>query len=196
MTLATLSLLTLNCVLEGQLATSLGEQMLESSHGPTTFPTPRPTTFFDPLCSPKLRSTSGVTIFVFNCLVCWSSKRQTLTARSTFEAELIAASVAADEAAWFHSLQSELNFIFAPDGSDIMHIPLLIDNLNALNIANHPKQTPVSKHVKLREFRIQDHAKANTVRNLWVPTPLNVSDFFTKPMGSIMSSYLMTVSSL
>ena len=135
---------------------------------------------------PKLRSTSGVTIFVFNCLVCWGSKRQTLTARSTFEAELIAASVAADEAAWFHSLQSELPFIFAPDGSDILPIPLLIDNLNALNIANHPKQTPASKHVKLREFRIQDHAKANTVRNLWVPTPLNVSDFFTKPMGPIM----------
>ena len=51
MTLATLSLVTLNCVLEGQLAMSLGEQMLESSHGPTTFPTPRPTTFFDPLCN-------------------------------------------------------------------------------------------------------------------------------------------------
>ena len=130
-----------------------------------------------------LRSTSGWAIYVFNCLVSWSSKRQTLTARSTFQAELISASSTADEASWFHSLTSELDHIFYPKTEVIPPIAVLIDNVNALNASNHPTQTPASKHIKLREFRIREAIKDGMIRALWVPTPLNVADFFTKPMG-------------
>jgi len=131
----------------------------------------------------ELRSTSGHSVYVFNCLVSWSSKRQTLTARSTFQAELIAASSASDDASWYYNLTSELRFLFFPGMEVVPPNPLLIDNINALNCANHPKQTPASKHVHLREFRIRQYAKDGVIRNLWVLTPLNAADLFTKPMG-------------
>ena len=134
----------------------------------------------------ELRSTSGHAVYVYDNLVSWSSKRQTLTARSTFQAELIAASSAADVAAWYFNMASELRFIFFRDltaKQAVPPIPLLIDNVNALSCSNHPKQTPASKHVHLREFRIRHHVKNEVIRCLWVPTPLNAADLFTKPMG-------------
>ena len=141
---------------------------------------------FADMADEELRSTSGHAVYVYDNLVSWSSKRQTLTARSTFQAELIAASSAADVAAWYFNMASELRFIFFRDltaKQAVPPIPLLIDNVNALSCSNHPKQTPASKHVHLRDFRIRDYVKNEVIRCLWVPTPLNAADFFTKPMG-------------
>ena len=147
---------------------------------------------FASLNDPRLRSTSGHAIFCFSCLIHWSSKRQTLTAKSTLESELIAASSAADECAWLHSLASTLLFIFGTNSEDPTHappVPVLLDNTAALSVANHPKQTPRSRHISLREFRIRDYCGDNNhvqcIRCLWVPTKFNVADFFTKLLASV-----------
>ena len=103
----------------------------------------------------NLRSTSGYAIYCFSCLIHWSSKRQSLTAKSTLEAELISASSAADECTWLHALASTLPFIFGRNPKDPNHappVPLLIDNCAALSVANHTRTTPRSKHISLREF--------------------------------------------
>ena len=57
--LVALFLVSLNCFLDYQFVMSLGQRMLEDLRdeevgprpGPSTFPSPRPTTFFDPLCN-------------------------------------------------------------------------------------------------------------------------------------------------
>ena len=56
------------------------------------------------------KSISGYCFFLFGCLVSWRSKLQTLTAASTFEAELIALSFAGNEALWIRKLMGELRF--------------------------------------------------------------------------------------
>ena len=147
---------------------------------------------FASMSDPRLRSTSGFAIYCFDCLIHWQSKRQTLTAKSTLEAELIAAATTADECSWLHSLASTLPFLFGNNSDDNAHAPpcpLLIDNTAALSISNHPKTTAQSKHLRLREFRIRDYAGENnqtqTVRCLWTPTKFNVADFFTKLLGSV-----------
>jgi len=52
----------------------------------------------------KLRSTTGFILYVWNCPIAWHSKRQTVTAKSTLEAELIAACSGADECIWLFYL--------------------------------------------------------------------------------------------
>ena len=68
-------------------------------------------------------------------------------------------------------------------------VPLLIDNCAALSVANHPRTTPRSKHISLREFRIRDYqgdtGHPQSIICLWTPTKLNVSDIFTKLLGSV-----------
>ena len=55
----------------------------------------------------KLRSTSGYCIYFFGSLTAWDSKRQSITSRSTLEAELIAAASASEERVWiFHFAQT------------------------------------------------------------------------------------------
>ena len=60
----------------------------------------------------QMKSTSGHCFYVFGNLVQWTSKRQTITAASTMQAELIAASSAADSAVWYHTLQCDFPFLF------------------------------------------------------------------------------------
>ena len=133
----------------------------------------------------KLRSTSGFCIYLFGCLIAWSSKRQSITARSTLEAELIAAASASDECVWIFHFAQTAPFLFGyTSANQVRPVPLLVDNEPALSTANHPKITAQTKHIRLREFRIRDaigddHAPPR-IRCLWCPTKFNVADHFTK----------------
>jgi len=127
----------------------------------------------------ELRSTSGYTVHLFGCTVAWHTKRQTLTAASTMQAELIAAATCSDEVKWFHNVLSCSPLIFGSCGS----IPIFVDNESALSIANHPKTTPKSKFLDLRLYRIRDYQRDGLIRPLWIPTKLNIADGFTKTLG-------------
>jgi hypothetical protein len=129
----------------------------------------------------KLRSTSGFCIFVFGCLISWHTKRQTLTAASTMQAELIAAATCSDEVKWFSKILHENVDIFGSRSCD--PIPMFVDNTAALSVSNHPSTTPKSKFVSLREFRIRDYIQDGIVSPLWIPGTLNISDGFTKLLG-------------
>ena len=98
------------------------------------------------------------------------------------QAELIAAATCSDEAKWFHSVLTSSPTIFGP----CQNIPIFVDNESALSIANHPKTTPRSKFIDIREFRIRDYQMAGYVRPLWIPTKLNIADGFTEGLGRIM----------
>ena len=89
-----------------------------------------------PFMTPRkemMRAISGSAIYVYNCLVQWSSKTQSITAGSTMEAELIAASSASDKALWFFHLLESLPFLFG--NIDPSPIPLFVDNLAALSVS-------------------------------------------------------------
>ena len=83
------------------------------------------------------------------------------------QAELIAASAASDMGIWFYNLSCSLPFVFGPSKA----IPLLMDNLAALSVANHPKHNPVTRHIYLTEFRIRD---AHEFLDRFVPTFVQV----------------------
>lgn len=56
------------------------------------------------------RSTSGFSVFLGSCLVNWSSKRQSVVAKSTTEAEYIAANEAGSDGVWFWNFLTELGY--------------------------------------------------------------------------------------
>mgnify|MGYP001801608175 FL=1 len=145
----------------------------------------------------RLRSTTGWCLFCFGCLISWSSKRQTVTAKSTLESEIIAASSACDEACWFHLLVESIPFVFGfSQKATPPVVPLLLDNLAALSTSNHPKTTQASKHLDLRVFRIRDaqgdyqedvpeqERPTARIRCFWCPTKFNLADFFSKMLPS------------
>ena len=133
----------------------------------------------------QMRSISGHCIFCFGNLVQWSSKRQTLTAGSTMEAELIAASSAADAAVWYFTLQEYFPVLFGLT-SKPLPVPLLIDNKACLSVANHPMSSPRTRHICIREFRIRDYAEERKIRPYWTPGTHNVADHFTKPLAKTL----------
>ena len=133
----------------------------------------------------KLRSTSGFCIYLFGCLIAWSSKRQSITARSALEAELIAAASASDECVWIFQFAQTIPFLFVYNSANLVWpVPLHVDNEPALSTANHPKITQQTKHIRLRKYRIRDAICEDNapprIRCLWCPTKFNVADHFTK----------------
>jgi hypothetical protein len=69
-------------------------------------------------------STSGHTVFIG--LVNWSSKQQSVVAKSTTKAEYIAANEAGSDGVWFWNFTSELGY--PPSGAT----PLWLDNQSAI----------------------------------------------------------------
>ena len=129
---------------------------------------------------PRLRSTSGYAAYLHGNLINWSSKRQTLTAKSTMQAELVAAAAASDEGVWYFQFQQEHAVPLGLPKSEIPPVLIFIDNLSALRTSNHPTNAPANRHISLREFRIRDAQEVHQVRPLFVPTELNAADVFTK----------------
>ena len=79
------------------------------------------------------RSTTGNVFSLAGGAVSWLSKKQTVVALSTSEAEYVALSVAAQEAMWFHKLLDDLQ---------ITSNPILINEDNQGAIALIQSLTP------------------------------------------------------
>jgi hypothetical protein len=91
----------------------------------------------------KNRSRSGYLLFVNNCLLSWYSKKQSLLASSTEEAEVYAANEAAKSINWLMNLLNELNLKYE---IPIMHE----DNNNAIAWIVDKKSTMRTRHFQLR----------------------------------------------
>ena len=77
-------------------------------------------------------STSGHTVFIGNCLVNWSSKRQPVVAKLTTDG-------------WFRNFMSELGY--PPSGPT----PLWLDNQSAIRVGKNPEHHSRMWHLLLRE---------------------------------------------
>ncbi len=75
--------------------------------------------------------------------VSWLSKKQTVVALSTAEAEYIALSTAAQEAAWFQKFLNDLQVPSKP-------ITIMEDHQGAIALARNPTDHPRTKHIDIR----------------------------------------------
>jgi len=97
------------------------------------------------------RSTTGVTAVVTNGAVSWASQLQKMTALSTTEAEIIAASEGAKELVWLKRLLSKLLSDFAGK------TPVLyINNASAIKLTKNPEYHRRTKHIEVRHFCVRE----------------------------------------
>ena len=120
-------------------------------------------------------STSG-NVFVFgNGAITWTSKKQAVVALSTSEAEYIALSAAAQEAAWLQKLFSDLLMSSQP-------IVMMEDNQGAIALAKNPIAHSRTKHIDIRFHFIREAQENGVIQVCYCPTEEMLADIFTKPL--------------
>ncbi|XP_044333777.1 uncharacterized mitochondrial protein AtMg00810 [Triticum aestivum] len=120
------------------------------------------------------RSVTGYCIFLGTSLIAWKSKKQTAVSRSSAEAELRALSTTTAEIVWLRWLLDDLGVLCHTP------TPLLCDSTAAIQIANDPVKHELTKHIGVDAFFTRSHCQQSTVKLQYVPSELQVADFFTK----------------
>ncbi|XXG89958.1 hypothetical protein AAC387_Pa12g1837 [Persea americana] len=122
------------------------------------------------------KSTTGYVFYLGPTAFTWASKKQSIVALSSCEAEYVAVLAAVCEAIWLRNLLEE--FDHTQDESTTIHV----DNKSAIELAKNPKQHGRSKHIDIRYHFIRDHVKQKTVKLKYCSTTEQVADIFTKAL--------------
>ncbi|GAU22332.1 hypothetical protein TSUD_106600 [Trifolium subterraneum] len=127
-------------------------------------------------CGDKVdrRSTSGYVFKFQSAPVSWCSKKQSVIALSSCEAEYVAGSLAACQANWMQSLLNEMKII------DNITIMLKIDNKSAINLAKNPVSHGKSKHIETRFHFLRDQVNKGKLSLEYCSTNDQQADILTK----------------
>jgi len=120
------------------------------------------------------RSTTGYCFFLGDSLISWRSKKQSLTARSSTEAEYRALADTAQELVWLRWLLSDMG---APQSSPT---PLWCDNNSAIQIAHNDVFHERTKHIEIDYHFVRQHVTRQTIQLLPISTIDQPADIFTK----------------
>ncbi|KAK9093200.1 hypothetical protein Syun_028111 [Stephania yunnanensis] len=139
------------------------------------------------------RSTSGVCVLLGGNLITWYSKKQSVVARSSTEAEYRALALGVTDILWTSSLLRELGFHCSTK-------PILwCDNTSARALALNPVFHARTKHIEIDVHFLREKLAAGLVELRYIPTDHQSADLFTKvlstPRFHFLSSKLNLVSS-
>jgi hypothetical protein len=124
------------------------------------------------------KSTSGY-IFISNGPISWRSKKQSIVALSSMEAEYIALVDAAKEGLWLNRLEKEIYSKTSPK------VVLMEDNQSAIKMAKNEILNDRSKHIDVRFHFIRQHVIDGSVELRYCPTDEMVADALTKPLERV-----------
>ncbi|KAA0055541.1 Cysteine-rich RLK (RECEPTOR-like protein kinase) 8 [Cucumis melo var. makuwa] len=134
------------------------------------------------------KSTSGYCTFVWGNLVTWRSKKQSVVARSSVEAEYRAMSLGICEEIWLQKVLSNLHQECETP------LKLFCDNKAAINIANNPVQHDRTKHIEIDRHFIKERLDSGSIRIPYIPSSQQVADVLTK--GLLRPNFDFCVSKL
>ena len=123
------------------------------------------------------RSTSGYVFMLNGAAISWRSQRQSVVAQSTAEAELMSASLAAQEAIHLRMLLGEMGLKQGP-------IKIYEDNQPCIKIAENPINSDRTKHIHVRFFFVRERVQRNEIQLEYKPTNEMVADCLTKSLES------------
>jgi hypothetical protein len=128
-------------------------------------------------CPDSRRSTSGYTLMLNGAAVSWKSKRQSVVALSTAEAEFIAASSMVQEVIYARRLLEKLGFPQAEP------TPIYEDNSTCIKWAGGAVGgSDRAKHIDLREHFVHEAQNNKVLQLLPINSTDNVADLLTKPL--------------
>jgi histone deacetylase 1/2 len=123
------------------------------------------------------RSTSGGCIFLGPNLLTWWSKKQTVVARSSCEAEYRSLAACTADLLWIQSL---LHVLRVPTLTPTLYC----DNNSAVMLAHNPVLHSRTKHMELDLFFVREKVLAKQIHVEYVPAHQQLADILTKPLSS------------
>lgn len=136
-------------------------------------------------CPMTRRSTTGYCVLLGNSPISWKTKKQSVVARSTAEAEYRSMAMAACEITWLSALLKDMGLQSLPPAV------LFCDNQAALAIAANPVLHERTKHVEVDCHFVRDKINSGTMITNHVPTHSQVADIFTKALSAKQHYYLL-----
>lgn len=121
------------------------------------------------------KSTTGYCTFVGGNLVTWKSKKQSVVARSSAEAEYRAMASTTCELIWLKALIKDLGF------ETKVPMKLFCDNQAAICIAENPVFHERTKHIEMDCHFIREKIQNKIISTPYVPSEEQLADVFTKP---------------
>ena len=129
------------------------------------------------------KSCSGYIFKYGSAAISWCSKKQTIVALSSTEAEYISLSSITKEAVWLKQLADELNI------NNKRAIIINCDNQSAIKLAENCGYRPRTKHIDIRHHHIREKIADGTIFIKYVCTKENVADSLTKPVTKEKHSF-------
>lgn len=127
-------------------------------------------------CKVSRKSVSGFVTKLNGDVVTWASKKQSVVAQSSCEAELYAESAAIQEVMWLNGLMAELGF------DQSTHSVIYGDNQSTQTISKNGIKSDRTKHIDVKYHFITDCINKNQIKLEWVPSVDNQADIFTKAL--------------
>ena len=124
------------------------------------------------------KSTSGFVIMLNGGPVSWNSRKQSVTALSTAEAECYAAELCIKDVIHVRNFLSELGYASVTKSPTIIYE----DNEPLIHQSKNVGSTKTAKHYRLRLEFIREQSSNKVIRLAKVPTKCQVADIFTKPL--------------
>ncbi|EDN08356.1 predicted protein [Histoplasma mississippiense (nom. inval.)] len=129
---------------------------------------------------PQYKSTTGYIIMLNGAPISWRSQRQTSGAKSTTEAEYIAASEAACEVIWLNDMLFDAGLV---EGKAKVCSHLRVDNKGAIDLAKGESLTRRSRHIEIRYHILRDLVEKGEIMMEHVGSTANIADGLTKPLA-------------
>jgi transposase InsO family protein len=127
------------------------------------------------------KSVGGYVTMIAGSPISWKSKKQSIIAQSSMEAEYIALAEAAKEVEWIRKLQRE---IFPK--STTTPTTIFEDNQSTINLSKNPIHSNRSKHIDVRYHKIQELVANKTIAVTYLSTHEMVADIMTKSLGRLL----------
>ncbi|KAL7284387.1 hypothetical protein ACG7TL_001677 [Trametes sanguinea] len=122
------------------------------------------------------RSISGQVFLLAGGPVTWACRKQRTVAKSSIEAEYMAASTATSEIAWLRTFLRELGFPLSGP------TPLYVDNQSAIASANAQASHAHTKHIDIHYHFVRERITSNEVTVLHCSSEDNLADALTKAL--------------
>lgn len=119
------------------------------------------------------KSRSGFVVLMCGGAVSWQSKKQSIVALSSTEAEYISLSSTVKELIWIAQLIKEIIGIK-------ICAAVWCDNQSAIELASCEAYRPRTKHIDIRHHHIRDHMQNGLIELKYVKTDKQVADLLTK----------------